>query len=103
MRAGVMERGRHPAMVPRRSTSSGERDFRFHFLPDRQRDTEDGATARAVLVLNGTVVFVDDAVGGAQAKARSLADRLRRVKGIEDALRVLDAGPVVGELDEDGL
>jgi len=40
-------------------------------------------------------MFLDDTEADAQAEAGALADRLRRIKRIEHAVRFLDAGSAV--------
>ena len=45
-------------------------------------------------------MFGDDAIANAQTETGPLADRFRRVKGIKNSGRVFNAGPAVGELDE---
>src|SRR5580692_11213610 len=40
------------------------------------------------------------AINGAQAQARALADRLGRIKGIEDTMRIFDSRAIVGKLHD---
>ena len=61
---------------------------------ERQVDRQTTLPAAAIPDLNFAAVLLHDSVADAEAKARSLAHRLRGVEGIENRLRILHAGPL---------
>src|SRR5258708_1178675 len=67
----------------------------------RQLDTEDGSTFLPVVGKDFSAILRNEAKANAEAQAGALANRLRRIKGIENALRVFKAGTGVGKQDDD--
>src|SRR5260370_1440368 len=57
-----------------------------------QLNTEDGSAFLPVVGKNFSAVLLNDAETNAEAQARALPNRLRRIERIENALRVLEAG-----------
>src|SRR5713226_1264387 len=65
-----------------------------------QLNTEDGSTFLPVVGENFSAVLLNDAEANAEAQARALANRFRRIEWIENALRVLETGTGVGEQND---
>src|SRR5258707_15419495 len=66
-----------------------------------QLNTEDGSAFLPVLGKNFSAVLLNDVEINAKAQARALPNRLRRLKRIENALRVFEAGTGVGKKDDE--
>src|SRR6266850_2731512 len=66
-----------------------------------QFHAENCATSLMVVTENPSGVFLDDAEADAETQARAFANGLRRIERIKDAMRLLDAGAVVGKKDHD--
>ena len=64
-------------------------------------DTEYGATGLRRCSTDFSGVFLDNSETDAQAQARSLSDRFRCVKRIENAMRLFDARTSVGKKNDD--
>ena len=67
----------------------------------RQFNAKNGAAFLAIVTVNFSAVLLDDTEADAEAEAGALADRLGGVERIKDAVRLLDAGAVVGEKNDD--
>ena len=63
----------------------------------RKFDAKDRATHLAVVTKNFAAVFLHDAEANAEAESRALTHGLGSVERIEDAMRLLDSRPGVGE------
>src|SRR5260370_9231944 len=85
----------------RRGRSGAELQFlRRENRQDRgQFHAEDGSAFLPVVRKNFSAVLLNDAEADAEAQARALANRLRRIEGIENTLWVFEAGTAVGEQD----
>src|SRR5260370_42471127 len=100
---------RAPEEVARsgRLLRSGRRSAELQFFIGEDRHergqfhAEDGPAVLPVVRENFSAMRLNNAKANAQAQARALANRLRRVEGIEDALRILEAWTAVGEQDDD--
>ena len=68
----------------------------------RQADSKNCAATIAVAADDIAKVLADNSVTRAKAKADALANRLGGVKRVEDSLRLLQSGSVVGEFDFNG-
>src|SRR5215467_76207 len=66
----------------------------------RQFDTEERAAFLPVIAKNLSVMFLDDSETDAQAETGALADRLGRIKGIKDTMRLLNARAGVGKQND---
>src|SRR5262249_26638350 len=80
------------------------RDAWRHVSPRRQRrengrqlDTENRPASLTVVAKDFPTMLLHDPVADAQSKSSALSDRLRRVKRVKHAMRLLDAGAGIGE------
>ena len=69
----------------------------------RQRNGESGAPRLHIANADFAAVLLHDAVADAETETGSFPNGLGRVKGIKDAVRVGNAGTVIGELDRQAI
>ena len=73
----------------------------FNRLSGGQAQDEDRSAFGFVLAGDLAAVILDDTVDGAQSEAGAFSDGFGGVERIEDAVRLFDAGTIVGEAEDD--
>src|SRR6266550_8773075 len=66
----------------------------------RQFHAENGTPVLPVVAKNFSTMLLNDPEANTEAQARALANRLRGIERIENAMGVLEAGTTVGEQDD---